>query len=666
MSTVADPATASTRRASGDHRRVALWACLGAGFATLFDATTVAYTAPALSQTLDAPTAAVQWFLASFSLTFGLGLVPAGRLGDAFGRRRLFVLGLAVFLVGGILSAGGPDVTAVIAGRLVQGLGAGFVSAQVLGVMQDLFRGAARVRAFVAYTAAGAAAGLVGPIVAGLLLTLVPEAAAWRAILAAPLPLTIAAIVLAWRGLPRESARAARVTLDLPGIALLGALVVLLMLPVIEPGLGASFQVGIAATCAAIAISLVVWERSYIRRGRLALFTPVLMRSRGFVAGNVVALLWFGALLGQGAVLTLYLLQTTGAPPIAIAAVFLPGAIGRLLVSLVSRRLFERFGTGVLVAGLAIETVLAASLAVTVTALDAGALLVVLAVVNGGLGVAGGLVEPPLRTLTLAHATASLHGVAASFLQLTQRLSATYVVALATGIVLGSSGLATATSLQQALVVCAVAMALAAIVSLDPSLRRAASGLRAVAAARGQGSAPGDTGRMPETLASWTIELVPWHDDRAAALRAAMDAEVGPRYASRLEEISAEQAERHSRALAIDPETIVATILAVDAEGRPVGHAALRDLGPDFAGSLEVKRVFVEPGSRGTGVSRRLMAELETIALREGAERLILQTGDRQPDAVALYEHIGYTRIPTYPPYLEITFSNCFEKHLAA
>jgi len=137
-------------------RRAALWSCLGAGFATLFDATTVSYTAPALAETFDASAAGIQWFLASFSLTFGLGLVPSGRLGDAYGRRRLFIAGLVVFLLGGVLSAGGPDVVWVIGGRFVQGLGAGFVSAQVLGVIQDLYRGPARIRAFVAYSAVGA------------------------------------------------------------------------------------------------------------------------------------------------------------------------------------------------------------------------------------------------------------------------------------------------------------------------------------------------------------------------------------------------------------------------------------------------------------------------------------------------------------------------------
>lgn len=166
---------------------------------------------------------------------------------------------------------------------------------------------------------------------------------------------------------------------------------------------------------------------------------------------------------------------------------------------------------------------------------------------------------------------------------------------------------------------------------------------------------------MPDILTTASIEVVSWFDPRAVALREAMDAEIGPRYAGRLLDVDPIEAERMANALAVDPATIPVTIIAT-VDGRPVGHAALRDLGQEFEGSLEVKRVFVAADVRGSGVSRLLMAELERLGAAAGARRLILQTGDRQPEAVALYERIGYTRIPTYPPYLPITFSQCFAK----
>lgn len=169
---------------------------------------------------------------------------------------------------------------------------------------------------------------------------------------------------------------------------------------------------------------------------------------------------------------------------------------------------------------------------------------------------------------------------------------------------------------------------------------------------------------MPNTAAP-VIEIVTWGDPRAVAVREAMDAELGARYADRFNGVDPDDVQRMTDALTLDPATLVATILAHDAEGRPVGHAALRRLA-EHDGALEVKRVYVHPDARGTGVSRLLMTELERIAASFGAVRLILQTGDRQPDAIALYERIGYSRIPIFHPYEAITFSQCFEKVIAS
>ncbi|MCG7287156.1 GNAT family N-acetyltransferase [Cellulomonas sp. ACRRI] len=158
--------------------------------------------------------------------------------------------------------------------------------------------------------------------------------------------------------------------------------------------------------------------------------------------------------------------------------------------------------------------------------------------------------------------------------------------------------------------------------------------------------------------ASYTLESVDWADPRAAALRDAMDAEMGARYAS----AGPMSAAAHA-ALTVDPAAVRHVVLAVDHDGTPIGHAALRDHG----GEWEVKRVVVAAGQRGRGVGRAIMSEVERVARAAGAERVILQTGDRQPEAEALYAALGWTRIPTYPPYdtaLPLQ-SRCYEKRLA-
>ncbi|MBY4129664.1 GNAT family N-acetyltransferase [Rhodococcus fascians] len=137
-----------------------------------------------------------------------------------------------------------------------------------------------------------------------------------------------------------------------------------------------------------------------------------------------------------------------------------------------------------------------------------------------------------------------------------------------------------------------------------------------------------------------------------------MSAEVGPRYADRAALMS------KTRANAVDETTVHRTFVVYSRDSKDVehavGHAALRWNGSD----LELKRMFVEPDHRGTGVSAALLEASENAARDQGLRRLILQTGDRQPDAVRLYEKSGWTRIPVFPPYEVLPFSNTFEKRL--
>jgi GNAT superfamily N-acetyltransferase len=151
---------------------------------------------------------------------------------------------------------------------------------------------------------------------------------------------------------------------------------------------------------------------------------------------------------------------------------------------------------------------------------------------------------------------------------------------------------------------------------------------------------------------------VDWNHPDAESLRAAMASEVGPRYADRAALMAKTQAN------AVNEGDVHRTFVVYrcDAQNveQAVGHAALRWNGPD----LELKRMFVHPDHRGSGVSTALLQASENAARDQGLRRLILQTGDRQPDAVRLYEKSGYTRIPVFPPYELLPFSNTFEKRL--
>jgi GNAT superfamily N-acetyltransferase len=156
------------------------------------------------------------------------------------------------------------------------------------------------------------------------------------------------------------------------------------------------------------------------------------------------------------------------------------------------------------------------------------------------------------------------------------------------------------------------------------------------------------------------IQHVDWSDPRAVALREVMDAEMQVRYGLR-SPADAELSAAIGRALAVDESTVVDTVLIVD-DGVAVAHAGLRRLATDSGSEWEVKRVIVDGTRRGRGLGRTLMTEIIAVARREGAKRIILQTGDRQPESVGLYTSLGFTPIPVYAPYAELMpQSLCFE-----
>ena len=137
-----------------------------------------------------------------------------------------------------------------------------------------------------------------------------------------------------------------------------------------------------------------------------------------------------------------------------------------------------------------------------------------------------------------------------------------------------------------------------------------------------------------------------------------MDLEMDERYAEWSAALSPETAAAVWAVVAAHDEGLD-VVLALD-QGEPIGHAALRP----FKDALEVKKVYVLPGARGRGISRLLMAELEAIAHERETRRIVLQTGPLQPEAVALYESLGYRAIEPYGDYGVIPGVRCFEKRL--
>jgi GNAT superfamily N-acetyltransferase len=158
---------------------------------------------------------------------------------------------------------------------------------------------------------------------------------------------------------------------------------------------------------------------------------------------------------------------------------------------------------------------------------------------------------------------------------------------------------------------------------------------------------------------AFEIRRIEYGTPAAVELLAAMDKEMGELYAGLREARDPAMGELIETALTVHPEEMVATVGAFDGD-ELVGHAAVRP----FENSLEVKRVIVRSDHRGQGLSKRLMLELETIARERGVPSLILQTGNLQAEAIALYQKIGYVPIDRFGAYAPIPFFLCFGKTL--
>jgi GNAT superfamily N-acetyltransferase len=168
------------------------------------------------------------------------------------------------------------------------------------------------------------------------------------------------------------------------------------------------------------------------------------------------------------------------------------------------------------------------------------------------------------------------------------------------------------------------------------------------------------TGVSRHTATPVEIRRIDYGDPRAVTIRDAMDVEMNALYAGVADGEDEGMMRLIDAALTIHPNEMVAAVGAFDGE-RLVGHAAMRP----FEESLEVKRVIVDADYRGRGISRRLMAELEAIAAERGVSSLVLQTGDRQAEAIALYLAIGYLPIARFGLYEAIPFFLCYGKELA-
>ncbi|RYJ05393.1 MAG: MFS transporter, partial [Actinomycetales bacterium] len=162
---------------------------------SLLDVTIVNVAIPSIQEGLDSTASTVQWVVSGYALTFGLTLVAGGRLGDAYGRRRLMVVGLVAFVVSSAAVGFAPNAELVVLARLAQGAAAGFLTPQSSGLIQQLFSGAERGKAFGYFGLTVSLASATGPLLGGAIIGVAGEENGWRLLFLVNVPIGLVALV---------------------------------------------------------------------------------------------------------------------------------------------------------------------------------------------------------------------------------------------------------------------------------------------------------------------------------------------------------------------------------------------------------------------------------------------------------------------------------------
>ena len=332
MSTGPEGGTSTQDHEGTDPRRwKALTVCLVAGFMTLLDVSIVNVALPSIRTGLDAPQSALQWVVSGYALTFGLVLVPAGRFGDMHGRRNAFVFGVALFTVASAAAGIAQNPTLLVIARLVQGVAGGVINPQVSGLIQQLFRGAERGRAFGMLGTVIGVSTAIGPLLGGMLINLGgdtdglaprllrqpadrhPGRGRWRTATSGP-PRGVLARGRAWTpwacccSPPASSwcsCRSSRGRSGRPrrsGCSLLAGLVVLAV--------------------------FAAWERRYGRRHQPVVDLS-LFRRRSYALGALLGALYFAGFTAIFFILTLYLQNGLGYSALEAGLATTPFAAGR-------------------------------------------------------------------------------------------------------------------------------------------------------------------------------------------------------------------------------------------------------------------------------------------------------------------------------------------------
>ncbi|MCU4186582.1 MFS transporter [Acidiferrimicrobium sp. IK] len=420
---------------------------------------------PTIDHDLHASPGMLQLVVAGYGVAYAVLLVVGGRLGDAIGRRRLFIAGMAGFTLTSLACGLAPSIGLLVAGRALQGAASAMMLPQVLSSIQATTSGKGRARALGFYGATGGLAAVAGQLLGGVLVSADIAGTGWRPIFLVNVPVGVVGMVLAGRVIP-ETRSSAPAPVDRSGTAFLGATLLALLVPLTEGrSLGwPAWTVALLVVAPFLAAGFVRAERRLERRGGAPLVPMSVLAVPSMRRGLLLGLPFFAGFGGFMFVYALTLQVGAHFSALRTGMTLVPMALGFLAASLAMPWLVARFGRTQLTIGAAIQFCGLGGLAWALTAGWPHPAMWSLCIPSLACGVGQGMIMPPLFRIVLSEVPPALAGVGSGVLTTMQQTALGLGVATIGSLYLSASAHGGRSSLHASVLVLVILTAVAVVV----------------------------------------------------------------------------------------------------------------------------------------------------------------------------------------------------------
>ncbi|MBC1419647.1 MFS transporter [Listeria fleischmannii] len=422
----------------------ALVAVMLGAFISLLDTTIVNVALPDMIKSLHASSESIEWVISGYALAFGVILILAGRLGDKFGRKNMYMIGITLFLIMSITAGFAGSEASLITSRVIQGLAAGLFFPQINAIIMDIFKGEKLGQAFGILGAVIGIATAIGPLSGCLLIQAFGAENGWRYVFFVNIPFVILTLILAFFFLPKRSVKQEKVGFDFLGVLLLTIALLLLLYPLISSGAN-NFKLYdfILMLCSIPFFFLLYkWSVREVNQGKNPLISPHLLKNKEFVSGMILSLVYFAAFTSIFFVFSLTWQTGFDRSAIISGLAVSPFALGSMIAAANSNRFASKMGRKLLVVGLLL---VASGLALTslIFSGQSGAFspwLTAIPLLIAGIG--SGLIISPLNSFTLSTVAGTERGGASGMFNTAQRVGSSFGIAIVGSVffrVLGNS-----------------------------------------------------------------------------------------------------------------------------------------------------------------------------------------------------------------------------------